>query len=363
MKLGVDARPLDFPNSGIGRYTSNILRELRAQTDWEIVLYAGGIDPDAWPGFSVRRVPGLSAPLIASIAAQVCLPWLAQRDEIDVFFSPRHHLPLGLSAPGVVTVHDVGWLHVPETMRLFGRILEQILMPPTVRKASAVIAVSDATRADLAALQCDERKVNVIYEAPGLAPSGSADGVAGEFILFVGTFEPRKNLERLLLAHRQLVLGGVTSVELVLAGNDGWKVDLDELVRNSGHAPRVRIERGVDDERLHALYEGCLFLAMPSLYEGFGLPVVEAMAHGKAVLVGDCPALREVAADAGFPVDPYSVDAIADGIASLLDAATREPVANEARARAQAFSWAAAGEATASVISAVAGERAMRARR
>lgn len=355
MRLGVDARPLLHPMTGIGRYTSRLLEALQHCWHGEIVLYASGLDRTQWAEFEVKEVLGSTSPLLSTAAMQMLLPYLVRRDSIDIYFSPRHHLPRLSGIPTVVTIHDLCWLMAPETMRPLGRIIESWLMPFAVRRATSVIAVSHATKTQLAAIFSDAlQKTTVVYEAGCVGPvEGEKYAVVqhSPYLLFVGTFEPRKNLHRLLAAFANIVREARPEWKLALAGGSGWKLDIDELVREHGLCNSVEIIKSPTDEVLRGLYAGCEALIMPSLYEGFGLPVLEAMSFAKPVLVGDGSALPEIAGKAGVVVDPFDTDSISHGLLRLInDDSLRVRLGEIADKEAQRFSWEQAAEETFKVL-------------
>ena len=349
MRLGVDARPLEHPNNGIGRYTTQILEQIAAKTDWEIILYTKGIAPSRWPRARVEPIPTVAKS--STLAFQLRLAEYAINDSIDCFFSPRHHLPTGLKVPTVVTIHDLAWKVVPNTMKPSNRLLEAMLMPRAIARADALIAVSEATRSDISTYFADAiDRVHVVYEAPFPAPEGATISIEGSYVLAVGTQEPRKNYRRLLEAFAR-VTSRHPAIKLVIAGGAGWRTNLRADIKSLGLDQRVLLMSEVADDVLTSLYANCEFLAFPSLYEGFGLPLVEAMAHGKPVLTSNRSSLPEIADGAAVCVDPLSVDAIADGLLTLLeDEAIKGQLSVFARDRASRFSWDRAGQETIAII-------------
>jgi alpha-1,3-rhamnosyl/mannosyltransferase len=226
-----------------------------------------------------------------------------------------------------------------------------------------VLVPSESARRDLVDLyrQADlESKIEVISEGlPPLVPAGPLpDAVEPGFILAVGTVEPRKNYPRLLAAFRQLrgrgalpfIINGRPGVpQLVIAGRPGWSYG-DTLQRIAAE-PGVRYLGHVDEPTLTALYESASMLAFPSLYEGFGLPLLEAMAHGLPAVIGAVGALPELAGEAAIAVKPDDVDAIAGGLERVLsDAKLRQKMGEEGKRRAAAFTWDRAVAQTLAVL-------------
>lgn len=353
LRLGIDARPLEHPHNGIGRYTTQIVQQIQAQTDWELCLFTSVHTELAVSGARVIQVPDFLG--FNSLGFQFRLAPQLRQLGLDAYFSPRHHLPMWLKVPSVLTIHDVVWHRYPETMNPAGKWLERLFMPPSVRQADAIIAVSASTRRDLITLFPQAlNKTRVIHEAGDQALTHAGTEVSppcrGPFVLAVGTIEPRKNYPRLLAAFDRIAKTR-PNLQLVIAGGPGWKVDVDALLAAVTHRDQVQILNRVDDEMLLGLYQQCQFLAVPSLYEGFCLPIVEAMACGKAILTSDCSAMPEIAADAGELVNPLDVDSIADGLVRLLDdAGLRRSKEDAALLRSQSFSWERAGAETVALI-------------
>lgn len=349
-RIGVDARPLTVSLSGIGRYTYEVLRRM-ADSGHQIYLYSERSIPEAHlpAGDFICRHGNIQRGFLASLFAQWQFPRWARTDSLDLFWSPRHHLPLLLSAiPQVLTVHDMVWHRAPETMRKAGRLLDACLMPPSVRRAKTVIADSQATADDLNdVLGVPAGKMRVIHLASDL--SGQHCGEATPpYILFVGTLEPRKNLPRLLRAYAKLKQSDGIEHRLVLVGQAGWmRDDLHAMLAALAISDDVTVTGFIDDGALIELYSQASMLAMPSLYEGFGLPLVEAMNFGVPLLTSNVASMPEVAADAAVLVDPVSEQSIYLGMRDvLLDNVRWQQLASAAQQRGAQFSWDAAAQQT-----------------
>ena len=255
--------------------------------------------------------------------------------------------------PAAICVYDLAFRLRPAEVPWQQRAYMGSVLGPALRQAAAVLVISERTREDLLAcypIAGLEKKVVLL--PLGATPSGPAGplppGLERGFILAVGTVEPRKNYPRLLAAYRQL-RSQVDVPELVIAGRPGWAYG-DTLQQISAE-PGVRYLGHVDDATLTALYESAGVLAFPSLYEGFGLPLLDAMAHGVPSVVSSVGAMPEVANGAAILVDPEDVSSIASGLERLLaDPALREKIAGEGRRRAADFSWARAAEVTIEVL-------------
>ncbi|MBL4606781.1 MAG: glycosyltransferase family 4 protein [Pseudomonadales bacterium] len=353
MKLGVDARLLSRPLTGIGRYTLEMCRALCKHPDLSLFLYSPapipaevlrGLEPakiraGSWDNTLLRQIWGISI-----------LPRLAKQDSVDIFWGPSHRLPrfLPSSTTKVVTIHDLVWKYAGETMRPLSRIRERYQMPLAVQMADLVFADSHATKTSIIeSFPLSKNKINVVHLGVTHFDSNPSKellrplNIKRPYFLFVGTLEPRKNLERLLAAFSQLPSHSRKNIDLVIAGGAGWgKVDIENKVKELKLSSHVHLLGYVSDQTLNALYKHSKFLVMPSLYEGFGLPLVEAMAHGVPVLSSNNSSMPEVAGEAGFLVDPLDVNSIAHGLTEMINNdSLRNNLAAKAKLNVQRFNW------------------------
>jgi glycosyltransferase involved in cell wall biosynthesis len=356
MRIGIDARPLTLPHTGIGRYTRELVVRLARRSELSLHLYSHA--PIAKEGSEfdgcLVRAGTVTQPLHSSLFAQFVFPRWINRDELNVFWSPRHHLPMFTRVPTVLTVHDLVWRKAPETMAPPGRTLERMLMPPSLRRAARIITVSQSTARDLIELDPSLEPKLTVVPCGALLSSPRPDSTpapTAPFMLFVGTFEPRKNLWRILSAFKRFTELTEFPHSLVLAGNPGWRVDVEAMVRQLDLVARVDLRLNPDDAALSALYAECDFLVMPSLYEGFGLPLLEAMGFGKPVITSDRSSMPEVAGQAGLLVDPESIDGICSAMQALADDRGRyRDLSSAAIRQASQFSWDTAAKATQRVL-------------
>lgn len=351
--IGIDARKLgDF---GIGTYVAGLLGGLaRIDPVNRYVVFARRAGEPHLPAlpsnFEVVRAeaPGYS------LRELVGLSWSLRRRPLDLFHATHYSLPAALPAATVVTVHDLIHLLFPE--HLPGRLAllyARLMLGRTARLARRLIAVSQATRADLMReLGVPASLVDVVpngLDPRFLRPVGASElaarlaalGLAPPYLLFLGNPKPHKNLDRLLAAYAHLVEGGSEPPPLVLAGaRDGELAALASRTARLGMGERLRLLGHVPAADLPALLQGATLFLFPSQYEGFGLPVLEAMAAGTAVLAGDVPALRELAGDCAELVDPHDSAAMAQGMARCLaDTVHRETLAARGHERAKGYSW------------------------
>jgi glycosyltransferase involved in cell wall biosynthesis len=273
-----------------------------------------------------HRIAGIPQRLRAAQAAHLFFPRWAKRDRLDVFWGPRHQLPLWLPAGvrSIVTIHDMVWRTYGETMRFPGRQIEAFFMPRALKKADSVVAVSEFTRAEIAGFYSGHLdKISVVPGASllsaGVKQELDSTG-AGGYFLFVGTQEPRKNLPRLLRAYAHYVERNTRARLLKIVGGSGWGgQNLPLLLRELGIDGQVEILTGADDAQLAEMYRGAHALVMPSLYEGFGLPVVEALSLGVPVITSRESAMSEVAGTAALLVDPMSETDITKALHRISD--------------------------------------------
>jgi glycosyltransferase involved in cell wall biosynthesis len=326
MRVGIDVSPLALTRAGTARHIRALLEVLEAESDLELHRYAFG-------GSSRAMVPVRDL-----VWYHLGLPTKAGRDGVDVLHCPTHRAPVHSPVPLVVTFHDLAILRHPETFNRWTRTYSRRTLPRIVRAAQRIIAVSEFTKRELLELlDVPEEKVRVIPNAVGPPFQADGDAASGDYVLAVSTLEPRKNLPRLVEAYR---MAGLNGLELLVAGASGWGG-----VRVEGDGVRWLGEVG--DDELARLYRGARCVAYVSLYEGFGLPVLEAMACGAPVVAGRNEASEEVAGSAAVLVDPLDPAAIAAGLAEAVD--RREELRDRGLARARAFDWAEVERATVEV--------------
>jgi len=358
MRIAIDYTAALRQKAGIGRYSRELvttLLGLPSQHCFTLFAASGKLEPDAhnhWPaGDARRRTVPLDDEWLARLwqRARLPLPVEALVGPQDLFYSPDFVLPPTLpSTRTLLTVHDLSFLHypdhfVPKLVRYLSRAV-----PRAIERADCVLADSQATRNDLIELLgAPPDKVEVLYS--GVSPRFQPQAEEGEaehirtryglderpYVLAVGTVQPRKNYAMLM---RAFVRAAAEAV-LVIAGGPGWLCE-DIFALADQYPDQVRMPGFVDDGDLPALYRGAALLAFPSLYEGFGLPVLEAMACATPVLCSNQSSLPEVAGDAALLLDPNDEEAWAGSIRSLLkDPARRQAMAAAGLARAAAFTW------------------------
>ncbi len=353
--IGIDAsRALRALRTGTERYAWEIIRRLAEHfvpPDFRLRLYT-----DRPPAPEQRAAtPGAEwvvLPLPRLWTHMALAPELLRRPP-DLFFEPAHVLPLTRPRASLVTVHDVGYEHFPEAHTPFQRWYLRLTTKWHVRGARLILADSRATRDDLVELYgADPARVRVVYPGvdlhifrpvrdPRRLEAVRAHYAGGaRYVLYVGTLQPRKNVVRLVRAFARLAAEEPDAV-LVLAGRPGWHTaPLDQAVRALGLERRVRRPGYVPESDLPALLSGAELFAFPSLFEGFGFPVLEAQACGTPVLTSTTSSLPEVAGGAAWLVDPHDEEAIAAGLATLWrDQRLRRELAERGLANARRFTW------------------------
>jgi len=379
----VDARPASFPlKTGIGHYTMELIRWLPrvATEDRFIAWYLDALGevtrgdpfgPVAAPNLDIRRTR-IPSRIFEQLSERFDLPrveWLAR---FDVLFAPNFVPPPTRSGRVVLTIHDLAFrrfpVTAPQATRRWLRRLDEAL-----ERAAAIIAVSECTRRDLAELyHVPLERIDVIphgvdHEAFRPVPQEtlrealSRLGIKPPYLLYLGGIEPRKNLPRLVEAFSQI--GGAPGASLVIAGAgvawnpEGW-AGLRPVMDTLPVAVRKRIVLTgyVSEPDKVALLTGASALAYPSLYEGFGMPVLEAMSVGTPVVASNASAIPEVAGEAAVLVDPYDVSSISGGLETILaDGDRRARLSLAGRERAARFRWEATAKETMRVIRRAAG--------
>ncbi|MDO8614720.1 MAG: glycosyltransferase family 1 protein [Dehalococcoidia bacterium] len=356
------ARSLRPPLTGIGRYTLNLARAVGSalpKGSLSLFLTRDSISLNGTPGD--RATAPLPTPheLLRVAWEQTVVPLQARGKRLDVYHSPNYTLPLALPCPGVLTVHDLAFLRGRlhnQRLQIYLRLFTNI----GVRRASQIICVSEATRADVELKYPAARgRTSVVYS--GLDPRFEKrpaesevavfrreHGLERPYVLFVGSIEPRKNLPRLVQAFERAVAEAGIAHDLVICGPWGWRYGRSaEAMEGSPLAGRIRRMGYVPDANLPLLYAGADTMAYVSLFEGFGFPLLEAMAMGTPVVTSNVSSMPEVVGGAALTVSPKDVGSIAAGlISALTDSGLAARLREAGPERAREFTWERCGRET-----------------
>ena len=359
MRVGIDGYPLSEPRTGVGHYTLELARALALispQDEFELVSPAP-FDPDAQDEIDRANLPNLRTvnPRASSIRGHwwsFGLPLYARKAGFDVFHGTNFDVPFWKRRRSVVTIHDLSALLHPDKHRTRLVRRARLRLPLVVRAADTIITPTESVKREVCQrLNIRAGKVTAIPSAAraGFQPRPLAQtdsirkrlGVEDDFLLFVGTLEPRKNLLTLLKAFEQIAGDSSLRPQLVIAGGEGWLMDeMFAFMKKSAIADRLCLTGYLKDDELCALYSSCKAFIYPSIYEGFGLPPLEAMACGAPVIAGRIPALQEILGNAALLVEPMDVEALAKAIAGLLhDESRRHSLGSAGRQQATKFSW------------------------
>jgi glycosyltransferase involved in cell wall biosynthesis len=377
MRIGIDGKVISSRAGGIGTSAFNLVRScLRTAADhypqMEFVIFTG-------PHTSLEGIHGTNCTVDERFqgveSSLLRLLWFIPRglraQRIDIFHGLDHiGVPLFARVGRyVATVHDMIPLLWPQWVTRKHRLVVTAAYHRLRQQADIIVTPSEATKADIVRyLQISPHRISVIpwgCEAR-FRPTGDPDHFAlvrqryhlpPQYLLFVGTLEPRKNLTTLLHAYATLRAEGCAKdLKLVVAGRTGWLyAEIFDTVKALALEEEVIFTGFVVDEHLPALYRGAQLLVFPSLYEGFGLPILEAMASGLPVITSATASMPEVAGDAAILVDPHDPKAIAEGIARVLaEDRLREALIQKGLARAQGFTWDSVAQKTLELYAALA---------
>ena len=345
-----------YRSAGVHQYILHLLTHL-PKAGCQVTAFLGrrGGLPDEGARLLRSRWP-TDRPPVRAVWEQLIQPWALRRVGADLVHGPVFVGPLIAPCPLVITIHDLSFLRYPHLFRPANRLYLRIFTRASARRARRIIAVSaHAAEESVRLLGVAREKVDVVYHGvdPWFRPLPPEEvetfrarqGLPARFILYVGTLEPRKNLVRLVEAFARL---GDPDVWLVLVGGRGWyDEEIFARVEELRLKDRVLFPGYVQAEELPHWYNAATVFAYPSLYEGFGLPVLEALACGTPVLTSDRSALPEAAGDGGLLVDPCDVEAIAGGLHRLLTESTlREELRQRGLAHAGRFTWRRTAEET-----------------
>lgn len=366
MRIGLDATTVPEQITGAGYYVVNLCRSLtELDPENQYLIFANQVVNRAFgnslAGARIRARP-FKTRIERILWEQAILPAQIREERLEVFHSPHYTMPLSARCASVVTFHDMTFFLYPQMHTLYKRIFFRTMMRITSLRASAIIVDSESTRHDLIKiLKIDEKRVFAVPLGVSASFRRLADRFQVEeisrkyklperFILYVGVLEPRKNLSTLTRAFKLLIDRGLKHT-LVIAGRKGWFYDdLFKTIEDLNLKAEVILTGYIPDEELPFLYNAADLFVYPSLYEGFGLPVLEAMACGVPVITSNISSLPEIVGAAGVLVNPNEINELADKIYNVLtDRQFHDELGNEGLARSRLFSWARTAKETLAV--------------
>jgi glycosyltransferase involved in cell wall biosynthesis len=345
LRLGIDAHVIGDRKTGNERFMTNMLEALRPLTRHELVLYF--THPEAaepWRGLE-RTSVRIIRPNHPLVRVPVSLALLAARDRLDALLV-QYTAPPVVNCPVVTVVHDVAFAVYPEFSRPIERVWITRTVPFTMRRAAGIVTVSEFSRDEIVRVfGLPLERITVAYDGVGPPFTSAAarpSPLEPPFFLTVGNLQPRKNLATLVRAYRIATTRRPDLLErLVIVGQEKFaSEDLDRETADLRSAGRVAFTGYIGDDELIGLLQKATAFAYPSVYEGFGLPPVEAMAVGTPAAVSDIPVTEEVCGDAALRVPPTDPEAWADALLQLAsDGSLRERLATAGRERAAMFTW------------------------
>jgi glycosyltransferase involved in cell wall biosynthesis len=375
MHIAINAHLLAHTNSfrraGISHYVEQTLLQL-AQIDRVnrySVYTTRGLDQHALglpPNFRVlpSRLPTIN-PRVRIPWEQLVAPLLLRRSRADLFHGVHSVVPIASPVPTVVTVHDLAFIRFTQTFRAYNRAYLDFATRLSVRRAARVLVVSEHTKREVVGmLGVHPERVVVtpnavrehfrVPERAALEAFRVEKGLPERFVLYVGTLEPRKNLTTLLDAYAQVVKRH--NVPLIVGGGKGWLYDaVFQRLEQLGLREQVQFVGYIAEEELPLWYAAATVFVFPSIYEGFGMPPLEAMACGTPVIVSDSSSLPEVVGDAGLLAPPHDPVAFAEALDRVLaDSALHQELRERGLVQATRFSWRTTAERTLAAYEAVA---------
>ncbi len=372
MKIGINGYEAVVPRFGYNK-TTNLpnrvgssvycfellknLAKIDVKNNYEIFLPQSPTNdlPKATDTWKYRILPSRKMWTITSLSLN-----LLKDRSLDVFFTPTHYLPIFAPKKSVVSILDVSYLYFPELFKKKDLIQLKKWTSYSAKKSMKILTISESSKNDIIKeYGVKEEKVEVIY--PGINKVSSSKyrvlsmdklgkkfGINGKYILFVGTLQPRKNITRLIEAYSKIE----TDVSLIIVGRRGWKY---EEILNAPEKYNVKDKvlflENVTDEELPVLYKNAEFFILPSLYEGFGIPVLEAMNYGTPVITSNVSSLPEAGGDAALYVDPNSVSDISEKMKKLLeDDNLKKQLIEKGKKQVEKFSWEKSTRETLAVL-------------
>lgn len=348
MRVAINGLLISNENAGIGRYGYNLINSLIKAGNVDYTLFLQRSSGIEYNDIVYRGEFKKSYQRI--LDEQLVLP--SKYRSFDLVHFIDYSSPyFTINVPIITTIHDLTYFKFPETFSYGSYKIKAILAPISIKRSKIIIADSENTRNDISEMFPGTKdKIRVIY--PGRPDFKAVEdkklvedtkrkyGIEGEYIMVVGTLEPRKNLKSLIKAFK-LMYDRVKDIKLVIVGKKGWLYkEVFEILEESKFKNAVIFTGYVPQEDLPCLYSGAQCFVYPSIYEGFGLPPLEAMCCGTPVVVSNTSSLPEVVGDAGIYVKPFEIESIADGILKVIGSSSlKETLVNKGYKQVEKFDW------------------------
>ena len=358
MRIALDLTSTPRNKTGIGRYLYNLvdaLQQVDQKNEYFLFIQSDDIEGFNILGTNFHCVTVNSKLLrktyLRILWEQVVLPFRLKKLQIDLLHSPYFTMPYLSSIKNVVTFHDMTYFILPHVHTPIKREMFKTYIRLSSRKANAILAISNNTVDDI--YKYVKLKDSEVYVTPmgvderffSNEPCDkeilSSYGIEQEYFLYVGTIEPRKNILRLLKAYNSLENETKSKYKLVISGKKGWMYDdIYKYISDNNLHQYIHFTGFVKDEHLPDLYRGAKIFLYVSIYEGFGIPVIESMASGIPCITSNIASMKEVAEESAFTIDPYNEDEIRDAIIQVLnDEKLYEDLRNKGRKRASVYTW------------------------
>lgn len=360
MNIGIDGYEANTDQRvGIGQYAFQLLKSLHSldlKNRYTIFLPQKPLSDMPKEDTHWQYVVGTPGALWTIVQ----LPKLIKRQPLDIFFSPTHYAPWFSTLPKVLSVMDLSYIHYPEMFKTKDLLQLKYMGAISIKRAQKILTISNFTRKEIIGhYKYPEKDIEVTY--PGFNGElhvrrrglKTPDFVNGKYILFVGTIQPRKNIERLVAAFEAL---DQVDLKLVLVGKKGWLYEpILERIKSSPKREAIILRDYIKESELSALYEHATCFALPSLYEGFGIPVVEALMLGCPVVISNTTSLPEVGGAAAITIDPLDITDIARGLreAVQLTKTEREKSVKLGREHIKQFNWENCAKKTIAVFESI----------
>jgi len=356
MRIGIDMSSLSDDKTGVGYYAVNLVKAIgKADSSNMYFLYIREkyfqCFSDLGSNFTRKIIPDSRRYNLPK--TQISLAYSIWKDKLDLFYSPAFFIPFICLCRSVITIHDLTHVVFPEKQMKKHLFVFNSLLPYSIKRSSRIVADSMNTKKDIIRVfKVPEEKIRVVYAAAGdsfrpikdekaIARIKQKYGISSDYILFVGTIEPRKNIISLIQAYSLLKKNKPVDYKLVIVGKKGWMYsEVFNTVKELNLSEEIIFTYYTPEEDMVGLYNGAKVFVYPSLYEGFGLPPLEAMACGVPVITSNVSSLPEVVGDAAIMVNPADINQLAESISRVInDEELRRKMIERGLERARMFSW------------------------